>query len=285
MITVRKEEQNYEFEIWAERPCIYLDHWALRRLSENSTLGNRFLVAFEQRGTVMFSLMNVAEISRDASQQRAQQIRHFLAQLGVHWFPMTIDPLRIIDADQTGTTPDGLPPCASAAFLTDPHFASCLVAGPLSLTHVVDLTFGPGGEDLRQVTDQMTAELRQNIQDWRDEYAMDPNVLDERYPLLQFDARRPVRGIYYGLARYTITDTFTLNDNHARDLFHAVASVHCADMVTLDPHWAGQVQKLKLPPDFVQVYSQRDLDRFLADLEAAPATRCGMGSDAAWGLA
>ncbi len=134
MITVRKKEQNYKFEIWAERPCIYLDHWALRRLSENATLGNRFLVAFKHRGTVMFSLMNVAEISRDASQQRAQQIRHFLAQLGVHWFPMTIDPLRIIDADQTGMTPDGLPPCASAAFLTDPHFASCLVAGPLSLS-------------------------------------------------------------------------------------------------------------------------------------------------------
>ncbi len=273
MITVRKKEENYEFEIWAERPCIYLDHWALRRLSENPTLGNRFLVAFKHRGTVMFSLMNVAEIARDASQQRAQQIRDFLAQLGLHWFPMTIDPLRIIDADQTGKTPDGLPPCASVGFWTDPHFVARLVTGPLSLVHVVDLIFGPGGDDLRAETDRGTAQLRRGIQELRDQYAKDPNELDKKYPLLEFDALKPMRGIYHGLARLTIIDTFTLNDNHARDLFHAVASVRCADMVTLDAHWAGQVRKLKLPQDFVQVYSEGDLDRFLADLEAAPATR------------
>ncbi len=155
MITVRQKGEDYEFEIWAERPCIYLDHWALRRLSENPTLGNRFLVAFKHRGTVMFSLMNVAEIARDASQQRAQQIRDFLAQLGLHWFPMTIDPFRIINAEETGKVPDGLPPCASLQFLTDPFFLPRLVTGPLSLAHVVDLTFGPNGDDLRTETDRM----------------------------------------------------------------------------------------------------------------------------------
>ena len=186
---------------------------------------------------------------------------------------MTIDPIRIIEAEETGRTPDGLPPCASDEFLTDPQFGACLVNGPLSLSHVVDLTFGPGGEGLRQVTDRKTAQLRQNIQEWRDEYARNPNELDNRYPLLQFDALRPMRGIYYALARYTITDTFRLNDNHARDLFHSVASVHCADMVTLDAHWAGQVRKLKLPANFVRTYSESELDQFLADLDSAPPTR------------
>jgi len=273
MITFKWVGQEAKLEFWAEPPCIYLDHWALRRLSENPTLGNRFFVAFKHRGTVMFSLMNVAEIARDASPQRAQQIRDFLVQLGPHWFPMTIDPFRIIHAEETGNTPDGAPACVSIEFLRDPKFAARLATGPVSLAHIVDLTFGPGGDDLRQVTQQNTAQLRQNIQGWRDEYARNPDELDNKYPLLEFDALKPMRGIYYGLARYTITDTFTLNDNHARDLFHAVASVHCAEMVTLDAHWAGQVRKLKLPPDFVQVYSEVELVRFLADLEAAPATR------------
>jgi len=44
-------------------------------------------------------------------------------------------------------------------------------------------------------------------------------------------------------------------------------------MVTLDAHWAGQVRKLKLPTTFVQVFSEVEIDGFLADLEAAPATR------------
>src|SRR5262249_19192232 len=79
---------DYEFEVWAEPPLIYLDHWAIRRLSEDAALGGRFLAAFRHRGTVMFSLMNVLEIARDFSTQRAAQIRAFLEALGVHWVPM-----------------------------------------------------------------------------------------------------------------------------------------------------------------------------------------------------
>jgi len=273
MITFQWVGQEAKFEFWTEPPLIYLDHWALRRLSESSTLGGRFLAAFKHRGTVMFSLMNVAEIARDASPQRAQQIRDFLEKLGQYWIPMTIDPIRIINAQEKGKTPDAAPACVSVGFLSDPKFATRLTMGPVSLAHVVDLTHGPGGEDLRRATDQNTARLRQNVQDWRDEYARNPNALDRTFPLLKFDARKPMRGIYYALARYTITDTFRLTDNHARDLFHAVASVQCADIVTLDAHWAGQVRKLKLPANFVQVYSEVEFDRFLGDFEAAPAIR------------
>ncbi len=100
-----------------------------------------------------------------------------------------------------------------------------------------------------------------------------PKALDKKFPLVKFDATKPMRAIYNGLVRYAIIDTFTLNDNHARDLCHAMVSVHCAQMVTLDSHWAAQVRKLKLPPNFVQVYSEAELDRFLVDLEAASATR------------
>ena len=116
--------REYDFEVTAEPPLIYLDHWALRRLSENATLRHRFLTAFARRGTVMFSLMNVEEIARDESPRRAQEIRAFSDQLGPHWVPMTIDPHRIMRAEQTGRTPDGHDPCFSQAFLTDPKFGS-----------------------------------------------------------------------------------------------------------------------------------------------------------------
>ncbi|MGD0263651.1 MAG: hypothetical protein ABSD47_01695 [Candidatus Methylomirabilota bacterium] len=273
MITVRAKGQDYDFELSTEPPSIYLDHWALRRLSEDSGLSRRFLFAFKHRATLMFSVMNAAEIARDASPQRAQQVRDFLKELGPHWFPMTIDPFRIINAEDTGKTPDGLAPCASVEFLTDSHFAARLATGPVSLAHVVDLTYGAGGDDLRKVTDRRTAQLQEELQAWRDEYAKNPKALDNKFPLLKFDATKPMRAIYNGLVRYAIRDTFTLNDNHARDLCHAMVSVRCAQMVTLDAHWAEQVRKLKLPPDFVQVYSEADLGRFLADLEDAPATR------------
>ena len=67
MVTWHQVGEDYEFVIEAQPPLIYLDHWAVRRLSENPVYGNRFLTAFKHRGTVMFSLMNVTEIARDAS--------------------------------------------------------------------------------------------------------------------------------------------------------------------------------------------------------------------------
>lgn len=160
MITCRTRDSSYEFEISAEPPLIYLDHWALRRLSENPALGDRFLDAFVRRGTVMFSLMNVSEVARDASPDRAWQIRAFLERLGPHWVPMTIDPLRIIEAEETGTVADGTHPCVSVGFLTDPAFATRLATGPVSLAHVVDLTRRPDGDELIQVTDRNTDVLR-----------------------------------------------------------------------------------------------------------------------------
>jgi hypothetical protein len=104
MVTWQKIGDDYEFIVEAESPLIYLDHWAVRRLAENTAYGNRFLAAFKHRGTVMFSLMNVTEIARDGSPERAAEIRAFLEKLGPHWVPMTIDPLRIMDAEETGDT-------------------------------------------------------------------------------------------------------------------------------------------------------------------------------------
>ena len=273
MVMVQPKGQDYEFEIWTESPCIYLDHWALRRLSENHVFGDRFLSAFKHRGTVMFSVMNAAEIARDLSSQRAHEIRDFLEKLGPHWFPMTIDPLRIINAEETGKTPDGLAPCASGEFLKDPHFARRLATGPVSLACVVDLVYGPGGDDLRRVTAENMNQLWKAFEGHRDKYAKNQKSLANKFPLREFDATKPMLGIYHGLARYTIKDTFPLNVNHMRDLFHAMVSVHSAEMVTLDAHWVGQVGKLKLPSDFVHVYKEAELTQFLADLEAAPATR------------
>jgi hypothetical protein len=273
MVTWTRVGDDYHFIVESEHPLIYLDHWAIRRLSERAQLEDRFFAAFKHRGTVMFSLMNVTEIARDASPQRATEIRRFLERLGPHWVPMTIDPMRLIDAEDRGKTPDGVHPCVSAGFLSDPKFAQRLTTGAVSLAHVVDLTRGADGDAIRHDTSRQAAELVKSLQEWRDGHETDPGALDGKYPVLPFDPHKPMRPIYHGLARLTITNGFRLTENHARDLFHALAAVRCAEMVTLDAHWVGQVRKLKLPADFVKLYSEAELDQFLGDLESAPKTR------------
>ena len=56
---LRKVGEDYEFVVESEALLIYLDHWAVRRLSENATLGNRFLVTFKHR-----SLAHVVDLTR-----------------------------------------------------------------------------------------------------------------------------------------------------------------------------------------------------------------------------
>jgi hypothetical protein len=260
-----------EVEVSAEPPLIYLDHWALRLLSDNPTLTGRFLVAFERRGTVMFSLMNVREIANDSNHTKG--IRDFLDALGPHWVPVTIDPFRIIDAEETGHKPDRMDPCVSVGFLTDPRFAALLMTGAVSLAHVVDLTAGPEGGPLIAADDLTTCKLLQEIQRARDLYATDPQSLSRMFPIMEFDAKKPMRSIYNGLMHYLVKDSFSLNGNHARDLYHAIVPLCCANMVTLDKHWVGQVRKLRLPPTFVKVYSRPEFKAFLSDLEAEPASR------------
>lgn len=133
MVSWQKNGDDVEFIVEAESPLIYLDHWAIRRCSENVVLRKRFLSAFKNRGTVMFSLMNVTEIARDASPARAREIHTFLEALGAHWVPMTIDPIRIVAAEESGGTPDDAHPCISVGFLSDPEFAKRLTAGDVAL--------------------------------------------------------------------------------------------------------------------------------------------------------
>jgi hypothetical protein len=218
----------------------------------------------------MFSVMNVAEIAQDTSHHVAQ-VHDLLDKIGPRWFPMTINPSGLIRAEDEGIPPEKLP-IASSEFLTDPFFAAKLISGPLSLAHVVDLTAGSGGDRLRTMTESKTTQLLEEFQRWRSLHHQKPGALNAQFPSLKFNASKPMRGIYNGLVRYTIKDTFPLNLNHIRDFCHATVALCCADMVTLDSHWAAQARKLRLPEGFVNVYCEPDLPKFLSDLEAASTT-------------
>jgi hypothetical protein len=262
---------NGEFELIAEAPLIYLDHWALRLFASEPGRRAHFLEAFRTRGTLMISVMNADEIARTTLDETAGELRSLMDGIGPHWLPMTVDPMRIIDAEMGNTT--GNNPCASEAFLLAPKFAGRLLEGEISLVHVVDVTRGDDGRIDVEATNALTAKLRGHIGDWRTAYRENTAELDRKFPKLPFDPVRPMRSIYNGLVRLSITGGFIFNDNHARDLFHTVTSIRCSDLVLLDGHWAEQVRKLRLPNDFVKVYTKADVDAFLADFEAWPATR------------
>lgn len=83
--------------------------------------------------------------------------------------------------------------------------------------------------------------------------------------------------IYNAFVRQVISGGVPFGDNDARDLFHAITSVGCAQMTFLDNRWAEQARRvqrqLALPTGFVSIYSQRDVPRFLSDLAGWPPSR------------
>ncbi len=58
-----------------------------------------------------------------------------------------------------------------------------------------------------------------------------------------------------------------MDENDAIDFFHAAVPLAYGDFVLLDKHWADLAGKLKLPLDCVKVYSPKDVEKFLEDLE------------------
>ena len=111
----------------------------------------------------------------------------------------------------------------------------------------------------------------------RADHAANPKYLDGKWPDLPWDAVKYMRPIYNAFLRLTVKDSFKFTDNHARDLFHAIASIGCAHITLLDTHWAVQARKVekqfKSPPGFAKVYDPSELQQFLADLPAWPKTR------------
>jgi hypothetical protein len=65
--------QSFDF------PVIYLDHWAIRRLSEKKADGQRFANALKASGgTLIISHTNLAEITGPADPRHAEEISDFL---------------------------------------------------------------------------------------------------------------------------------------------------------------------------------------------------------------
>jgi hypothetical protein len=272
MIRLDTKDGARHATVWSEPPIIYMDNWALVRFSADPVLRTEFLGVFRDRGTLAVSLMSVAEIGAHRAQQRPE-LRSFLEAIGPRWVPLTIDPFSVMNTQEGSGSRQSA--CLSSAFLNDPHFSSKLLAGDLSLVHIVDLTRGGSGALLKASSDRSTHDLCECINALRSH--SDPQALEQAWPQMSFNAKASMRPIYNAFVRLSLKDSFKWTANHARDLYHAITSMGCADMTVLDPHWANQARKVQkligMPLDFVRVYSKHDLSRFLADLAAFPPSR------------
>jgi len=82
-----------------------------------------------------------------------------------------------------------------------------------------------------------------------------------------FNPDRPVEYVFNGFRKLIQKEDFKVDANDSLDFLHATVSLAYADFVLLDNRWTELAEKLKIPPDRVRVYSQKQADRFLEDLD------------------
>jgi len=224
-------------------PTVYLDHWALRKFSQDSALAQRFTRTLEGRGgTLALSWLNLAEFSKVTDHDQGKMAEEFYAVNLPRIFFLDSDPFSVIqrvDEMLSGRARVSVAQHADAGFLST--FVHLKSDTPTSFT----------------VREIFTAVARL------------PSG-----PVIQ----RGTRYVLRELARtFLIDQGVRVSRNHAIDFMHAVVPVSYCEFVLLDKHWETQVElvrsrlsKTALNVPLAQVYSEKSdgIERFFGDLES-----------------
>jgi hypothetical protein len=252
---------NGDVEMTIRPPLIYLDHWAVREISSSPRRRDHFLETFRTRGTLMFSLLNIVEISRNKGESY-KQMRELLDGIGRFWLLSESDPGTVQQR-----TAVGMPPPAS--FLGDLR----VLANVFTRLPLGTYKLGTAFDDLQD----------ESVRGWADKMVIRPSVV----ALLRYRRWRHKWGdrdvpnphspgspmwIQHELLWYLIKDGKNITDNDVIDIMHASVALWIAPIVLLDSAWVNFSRKLKLPG--VQLFAKPELDAALSamrTLDVSPA--------------
>src|SRR5260370_7068050 len=75
---------NGDVQLGLRPPLVYLDHWAVREISKDPARRDHFLETFRDRGTLMFSILNILEMGRN-SRESYRKIPHLPDAVAPSW--------------------------------------------------------------------------------------------------------------------------------------------------------------------------------------------------------
>jgi len=279
MISLTKN-RNGEWQVsqWEISPTIYLDHWALRKFSEDQTLATRFTAALNLRnGTLALSWLNLAEFTKVTIAEQAHKAENLVEAILPRLFFLEIYPFKVIQRENEALA-GGSPtlPHADIEFL---KAFSQFRPTSLNLFTAHDLfgviqasTLGKNFSDLGNA-------LIKSLEALRNRTDTDPRFQSTlRRSPSGFQIQRGTRFILHELVRtFLINKQIKITTNQAIDLLHATVPVAYCDLVLLDKHWETQVDYVRsrlnarrIPVPIARVFSSKanGVDRFLCELES-----------------
>jgi hypothetical protein len=260
-----------------ESPMVYLDHWALRRFSEDKVLRDRLVAAIDDTcGTLAVSWINVMEFSRVTDPDQAK-VAEFLVEMALpRIFLLDSEFFEVINREDTLLAgAEGGSPHEHREFVKAFFQLKSKSLAPFSANELFTVVQNTSSSDS---FDALADDFVGRVVALRDQLDTDAKFQAAiRAAPRGIPIQRGTRYILRELLRTLLIDRNTaMSRNHAVDLFHAVVPLAYCDLVLLDKHWEEQVKRVRARLDrsqldvpIAEVYSGRrgGVERFLATLE------------------
>ncbi len=252
------------------RPAVYLDHWALMNISEDSAKADRFRkVLHEKSGTLELSIANLLEFATVLDERHAKAAEHFLQNLYPNLAFIEVVTKPVIDREDTQ-------PQTGPRF--DPHLDDRYLNAILPLNSVSSV-YPVSFDGL--FTQSLTPPYRKIRNEL--ERAVEPLVTKAQQnwkagrKLLRLPSKheheRETRCLQIQLLQFFVTSKGRWTLKQQMDFFHAVVPIAYCDIVLVDKMWADQAHRFcKANPTAKRIaatFSDKtgEMDKFWAALE------------------
>ncbi len=270
------DNDTYFVKMGMKSPIVYLDHWAVAKISGNPVWQSRFIETLKKKnGTLLFSYLNIIELGRHINAQ--PNVKIFLEEVDTHWCLVDVDAPAVIEREEK-SAPSQMPPCFDERGLKS--YYPYIHEEPLTLSKIVDLVSGQKDHydaiycRLDEIVVQLTS-IRSAIK------RSDPNINPDAYRPGGHNPKQPTRYVYYTLMRSTLHQRdLIITRQHVCDLQNATVALAQADFILLDGHWCTQAKNLlkELPDIERRVFkdSPEEMERFLGTFEIVKLTRASL---------
>jgi hypothetical protein len=253
-------------------PLVYLDHWAVRRFSDDAALANRFLAALHAaQGTWLFSQMNLCEFTAMRDIPTARRAEALIQRAFPCFYVLdTVDDTPYFREDQAER-----PRPAEAP---DKHWMlrdlgdRAVIAGGNFNAHRFISDGIDHADELLPIFAQMKRDIANHISAIREEVSseQDRSALVPRRNMRLIDIFKEEL-----LVEPAGQSNQSFRDNDSVDFVHALPACQLCDMVLLDTAWCHKVaiatrriREAGVEGKIAACYSPNGVGDFLAALEA-----------------
>ncbi len=262
------------------KPVVYLDHWALARISRDEALGKRFVQAMQRcQGTLALSRVNIDEFSGPTDIDQARLAEALIDGLGPQLFLINYHFLEVMDREDAKLK--GFFP-ASRAPHSDDEFLDTLMRQGGVRGWSIGTLFQQAVQNRAAAQKQFDEAAKlgaQVIELIRRQVDADPVWRKFSKGHIPPMSRAWSTKVFFFslLFEWDKNKTLKFERSDMTDFMHAVVPCVYCDFVLLDGKWADMVRRIRekyraagFHTHLARVFSERDdgMDRFLETLES-----------------